>query len=122
MGMHAARLESSQYLQKMLRLFQRGGEYSTRQIAEHIGSVCGSTRIGELRRNGFDIVRRQVGQVHYYRLAGVSHGPGQPAREAPAPLPEPQAPPPAPAKPQAHAQAPAEAGPVSEARQEELPL
>jgi len=70
--MKAARLETSQRLQRVAALLADGREYSTLDIV--IGaSVCAvNSCIAELRANGCAIACRRVGDVWYYRME-VAH-------------------------------------------------
>lgn len=70
---HHAKLENSPRLQRVLKVLQGGGWYSTMEIATRSRNVATSTSISELKSNGIKIERRRESkkdgtQVHYYRL------------------------------------------------------
>ena len=54
-GMHAARLENSVPLQKLLAHLLDGQEHTTADIGQTTGIEAVGSRVGELRRNGFTI-------------------------------------------------------------------
>lgn len=70
--MHAARLSSSERLQRVHDLLSDGYEYSTLEIHHRTGVVAVSATISELRQNGIKIAKaRRVGDIWYYRRADV---------------------------------------------------
>ena len=70
--MHAARLEHSPRLQRVLQLLGDGRWYSTLDIVIGAGVCAVNSCVAELRANGFDIACRRVGKDRFeYRLASV---------------------------------------------------
>lgn len=73
--MHAARLENSARLQRVMELLEKGGEYSTRDIIRGADVCAVSAIISELRNpiNGVPIAKRTKSEggrtIHLYRLA-----------------------------------------------------
>ena len=120
--MHFARVESSRPLQKLLAVLERGGWWSTMELTEAARMPSASTRISELRRNGYVIQRRlrpTNRQVHEYRLVGKSsildessdscmNRPVAPLKPRPAEPPPPPSPDPEPPALPMAARAPAE--------------
>ncbi len=81
--MHAAKLKSSDRLQRVLAVLSEGGWYSTRQIIR-MAQVCAvNSVISELRANGVQIECKQFAStrgrptIWRYRLR-VLIAPGQP--------------------------------------------
>ncbi len=76
--MHAARIERSARLQRVLAVLDGGGWHSTMDIVREAGVCAVNSCISELRDNGKDITCRQVteppllggGRVWEYRLEG----------------------------------------------------
>lgn len=66
--MHAASINASQRLQRVLTLLADGREYSTLDIVMAAGVCAVNSCISELRANGYDVACRRVGDVWYYRL------------------------------------------------------
>jgi len=72
--MHAARLEHSARLQRVLELLGDGRWYSTLDIVVGAGVCAVNSCVAELRVNGVDIVCRRVGKDRFeYRLASAAH-------------------------------------------------
>ena len=59
---HAARLENSPRLQRVLALLQRGGRYSTRDIVIRAEVMAVNSAITELRANGIHVQSECVGR------------------------------------------------------------
>lgn len=75
-SIHAARLERSPRLQRVLELLSDGRWYSTLDIVVGAGVCAVNSCIAELRANGFAITRRRVGrELFEYRLERVLEGP-----------------------------------------------
>jgi len=69
--MHAARLEQSARLQRVLALLADGAEYSTLDIIIGAGVCAVNSCVAELRANGYDVRCRRIGRERFvYRLAG----------------------------------------------------
>jgi len=67
--MHAARLDRSPRLQRVLALLSDGREYSTLDIVMGAGVCAVNSCIAELRENGFLIACRQADRNRFlYRL------------------------------------------------------
>ena len=66
--MHAARVEHSPRLQRVLAVLQRGGRFTTRQIIEEAHVMAVSACIDELRDNGFAITCERRKNVWLYWL------------------------------------------------------
>jgi len=73
--MHAARLENSPRLQRVLDVLMTGRDLSTLDIVVEAGVCAVNSCIAELRANGFDIRCWREGNIWLYRLEG-EHGPG----------------------------------------------
>lgn len=71
MSTHAARIETSDRLQRVDKLLADGREYSTREIVQHCDVYAVNSIIAELRSNGRDIRCRRERNVWLYRRAGV---------------------------------------------------
>lgn len=73
--MHFARIEKSLPLQKIYAVLSDNQWHTTYDIMAATSSCTVSTRISELRRNGFVIdCRMRPGMRNYeYRLDGVEH-------------------------------------------------
>lgn len=67
--MHAARLESSPRLQRLLTVLRDGREYSTRELVKLAEVMAINSAADELRENGFDIRCERRGRYWYYRLS-----------------------------------------------------
>lgn len=67
--MKAARIETSDRLQRVLLLLADGREYSTLDIVMAAGVCAVNSCIAELRANGYDIRCQRVGERWLYRLA-----------------------------------------------------
>lgn len=65
--MKAAKLETSQRLQKVDALLADGAEHSTIEIIQQCGVCAVNSIIGELRENGRQINGRWLGGAFYYR-------------------------------------------------------
>ena len=80
MTMHAARLDRSPRLQRVLAVLQDGREYTTRDIVVRARVCAVNSCAAELRANGYDIRCRQLadegGRVWIYRLVQPPAGPG----------------------------------------------
>ncbi|MCX8017381.1 MAG: hypothetical protein N2690_05725 [Rhodocyclaceae bacterium] len=69
--MHAARIERSARLQRVLRLLADGRWHSTLDIVNGAGVCAVNSCIAELRANGYAVACRRVGQERFeYRLEG----------------------------------------------------
>jgi hypothetical protein len=73
--MHAARLENSPRLQRVLDVLMTGRDLSTLDIVVEAGVCAVNSCIAELRANGYDIRCWREGDVWLYRLEG-EYGPG----------------------------------------------
>ncbi len=62
---HAARLETSPRLQRVLALLERGGRYSTRDIVMQAEVMAVNSAISELRANGITVHSECVGRGRY---------------------------------------------------------
>lgn len=72
MGIHFARYENSPRLQRIIRLLLGGGWFGTWDITINARVAAASEAICELRRNGFEIEKRQLGRGKFeYRLISV---------------------------------------------------
>lgn len=67
MPMHAARIDHSPRLQRVVDLLADGREHSTMEIIDAARVCAVNSVIAELRVNGIHIVCRRVGDVWYYR-------------------------------------------------------
>ena len=68
--MHHANYDKSERLQRTERVLSTGRWYSTLELII-LAKICAvSSVISELRRNGFDIECRRVGNVYQYQLKG----------------------------------------------------
>jgi len=69
MAIHAARLENSPRLQRVLDVLKDGRPHTTREV-QILANVCNAhTAAAELRANGFNVVCIQAGRgLYYYRL------------------------------------------------------
>jgi hypothetical protein len=66
--MHAASIEKSERLGRVLDLLSQCGEFSTLDIIRQ-ANVCAVNSIAaELRQNGFDINCQRKGEKWFYRL------------------------------------------------------
>ena len=69
--MHAARLDKSERLKRVLALLEDGRWHSTLDIVIGAGVCAVNSCIAELRENGFAIACRRVGKDRFeYRLEG----------------------------------------------------
>ena len=62
---HAARLETSERLQRVLALLEQGGRYTTREIVMMAHVMAASTAVAELRANGIDVQCRCIGRGRF---------------------------------------------------------
>jgi len=71
---HAARLEHSPRLQRVLAVLQdaRGRRLSTRDIIERAHVVAVNSAIHELRENGFDVHCERVSRTEWHYWLNVS--------------------------------------------------
>lgn len=67
--MHAARLETSPPLQRLLAVLRSGAEYTTLDLIDRAHVCAISARVSELRENGFNILCERRGRHWYYRLS-----------------------------------------------------
>jgi hypothetical protein len=66
--MHAASIEKSERLGRVLDLLSQGGEFSTLDIIK-LANVCAvNSIVAELRQNGCDIDCQRKGEKWFYRL------------------------------------------------------
>jgi hypothetical protein len=72
--MHAARLENSPRLQRVLDVLMSGRDLTTLDIVVEAGVCAVNSCIAELRANGYDIRCWREGDVWLYRLEG-EHAP-----------------------------------------------
>lgn len=71
--MHAARIEASDRLQRVLALLSDGGWHSTFEIVIGAGVCAVNSCVAELRANGYTIVCRRVGKDRFeYRMDGAA--------------------------------------------------
>ena len=67
--MHAAKVEKSKRLQRVLALLKTGHIYTTRQIIKAARVCAVNSIISELRENGFDIECRRIAKgIYTYQL------------------------------------------------------
>lgn len=67
--MHAARIEASERLQRVLKLLEDGQWHSTLDVVIGAGVCAVNSCIAELRANGYAIACRRVGRERFeYRL------------------------------------------------------
>jgi hypothetical protein len=67
--MHAAKIDNSARLKRVLDLLKDGREHSTRDIVRQSDVCAVNSIVGELRENGFKILCRCLGRGRYvYRL------------------------------------------------------
>lgn len=67
--MHAAKLQKSQRLQRVLKLLKTGHIYTTRQIINAARVCAVNSIISELRDNGFDIECKCIAKgIYTYQL------------------------------------------------------
>ena len=75
MGMHFARIEESERLQRVHRLLGDGGWHGTREIMLAADVCAVNSIITELRANRYDIRTRCVGRGRYeYQLQVADQG------------------------------------------------
>lgn len=75
MGMHFARIEESERLQRVQRLLSDGAWHGTRQIMLEADVCAVNSIITELRANRYDIRTRCVGRGRYeYQLQVEDQG------------------------------------------------
>lgn len=67
--MHAAKLEHSPRLQRLLSVLRQGRWYSTRELVKLAEVMAINSAADELRANGFNVECERRGQYWYYRLA-----------------------------------------------------
>jgi hypothetical protein len=66
--MHAASIDKSERLGRVLKLLSQGGEFTTLDIIQ-LANVCAvNSIVAELRQNGFDIDCQRRGKNWFYRL------------------------------------------------------
>lgn len=68
MTMHAANIEKSERLGRVLDLLSKGGEFSTLDIIRQANVCAVNSIVAELRQNGFDIDCQRKGEKWFYRL------------------------------------------------------
>ena len=68
MTMHAASIEKSERLGRVLDLLSQGGEFSTLDIIRQAHVCAVNSIVAELRQNGFDINCQRKGDKWFYRL------------------------------------------------------
>lgn len=73
--MNYARIEKSTRLQKLYAFLSDGRPHTTKEIGDATGIEAVGSAVGELRRNGFNIVCRQTrrkedARVFEYQLMG----------------------------------------------------
>jgi hypothetical protein len=73
--MHAARIDKSARLQRVLDVLRTGRELTTLDIIVEAGVCAVNSCVAELRANGYRIRCRRDGDVWRYRLEG-DHGHG----------------------------------------------
>lgn len=73
--MHAARIDKSARLQRVLDVLRTGRELTTLDIIVEAGVCAVNSCVAELRANGYRIRCRRDGDVWRYRLEG-DHGNG----------------------------------------------
>lgn len=66
--MHAANIEKSERLGRVLDLLSKGGEFSTLDIIRQANVCAVNSIVAELRQNGFDIDCQRKGEKWFYRL------------------------------------------------------
>jgi hypothetical protein len=66
--MHAASIEKSDRLARVLDLLSQGGEFSTLDIIKSANVCAVNSIVAELRQNGFDIDCHRRGDKWFYRL------------------------------------------------------
>ena len=66
--MHAASIEKSERLGRVLDLLSKGGEFSTLDIIRQANVCAVNSIVAELRQNGFDINCQRKGEKWFYRL------------------------------------------------------
>jgi hypothetical protein len=68
--MHAARIEASERLQRVLAVLSDGREHTTYEIV-HAAQVCAvNSIVAELRANGYRVGCQRRGDRWFYRLEG----------------------------------------------------
>jgi hypothetical protein len=66
--MHAASIDKSERLGRVLKLLSQGGEFTTLEIIQ-LANVCAvNSIVAELRQHGFDIDCQSRGDKWFYRL------------------------------------------------------
>jgi hypothetical protein len=66
--MHAARIEKSERLGRVLDLLSQGGEFSTLDIIRQANVCAVNSIVAELRQNGFAIDCQRRGDKWFYCL------------------------------------------------------
>ena len=66
--MHAAKLENSPRLQRLLSALSDGREYSTRELVKAAEVMAINSAVDELRENGLDVRCERRGLYWYYQL------------------------------------------------------
>ncbi|TDQ40984.1 MULTISPECIES: hypothetical protein [Pseudomonadota] len=73
-SIHAARLERSPRLQRVLELLSDGRWYSTLDIVVGAGVCAVNSCVAELRANGIPVACRRVGRERFEYRIGSSDG------------------------------------------------
>lgn len=68
--MHAARLDASPRLQRVLDVLMTGRDLTTLDIVVEAGVCAVNSCVAELRANGYDIRCWREGALWFYRLEG----------------------------------------------------
>jgi hypothetical protein len=66
--MHAANIEKSERLGRVLDLLSKGGDYSTLDIIRQANVCAVNSIVAELRQNGFEINCQRRGEKWFYCL------------------------------------------------------
>jgi hypothetical protein len=66
--MHAANIEKSERLVRVLDLLSQSGEFSTLDIIRQANVCAVNSIVAELRQNGFEINCQRRGDKWFYRL------------------------------------------------------
>lgn len=66
--MHAASIEKSERLGRVLDLLSQGGDFSTLDIIKQANVCAVNSIVAELRQNGFDINCQRRGDKWFYKL------------------------------------------------------
>ena len=68
--MHAAKLETSDRLQRVASFLSDGKKRSTRAISIVCNVQAVGSTVSELRSNGFEITCKRIGEYFYYTMVG----------------------------------------------------